>query len=102
MVCKIIWLPRAIKTYIANIEYLQEAWTEKEIQHFKLLTETKIETIAHHPRLGSARSKKHPTIRFTLVHKRVALLYKYKPQQNQIELMAFWNTHQNPRKMNAG
>jgi hypothetical protein len=39
MVRKIIWLPRAIQTYISNIEYLQTNWTEKEVEHFKVLVE---------------------------------------------------------------
>ena len=100
MVCKIIWLPRAIQTYIANIQYLQTNWTEKELEHFKALVEQKIENISHHPKLGSARSKSTPHIRFSLIHKRVALIYKYKPSRDEIELMVFWNTAQDARKMN--
>lgn len=98
MVCKIIWLPRAIQTYIDNIQYLQANWTEKEIERFKILVEKKIENISQHPKLGSARSKSTPHIRFTLIHKRVALIYNYKPSKNEIELMVFWNTAQNPKK----
>jgi plasmid stabilization system protein ParE len=99
MVCKIIWLPRALKTYISNIQYLEANWTKKEIENFKVLVDKKIENISHHPKLGSARSKDTPHIRFTLIHKRVALIYKYKPSRNEIELMVFWNTYQNPRKI---
>jgi len=90
---------RALKTYISNIQYLEVNWTEKEIERFKFLVEKKIENISHHPKLGSARSKSAPHIRFTLIHKRVALIYKYKPSRNEIELMVFWNTSQDPRKM---
>ncbi len=99
MVCKIIWLPRAIQTYISNFQYLEANWTEKEVEGFKVLVEKKIENISHHPKLGSARNKSTPHIRFTLIHKRVALIYKFKPANNEIELMVFWNTSQNPRKM---
>ncbi len=99
MVCKITWLPRALKTYISNIEYLETAWTEKEIKTFIDLTQKKIESISHHPKLGRALSKSNFNIRFTLVHKRVALIYKHKPVKNEIELMVFWNTYQNPGKM---
>lgn len=89
MVCKIIWLPRALQTYIANIQYLQLNWTDREIEQFKILVENKIENISHHPNLGSARNISKQNIRFTLVHKRVALIYKYKPDGNEIELMVF-------------
>ena len=99
MVCRIIWLPRAIQTYISNIQYLQLNWTEKEIERFKMLVERKIENISHHPNLGSARNISKQKIRFTLVHKRVALIYKYIPARNEIELMVCWNTSKNPRKI---
>ena len=84
MVCEIIWLPRAIQTYITNIQYLQAHWTEKELEYFKVLVEKKIENISHHPKLGRARSRSAPNIRFTLVHKRVALIYRYTPLKNEM------------------
>ncbi len=99
MVYKIIWLPRALKTYISTIQYLETAWTEKEIQTFIELTEKKIENISYHPKLGRAINKSNLNIRSTLIHKRVALIYQHKPFKNEIELMVFWNTSRNPRKM---
>ena len=97
MVCKIIWLPRALQTYIYTIEYLQLNWTETEVENFKLLVKRKIENISYHPKLGSARDNSNQNIRLTLVHKRVALIYKYKPSRNEIELMVFWNTSKDPK-----
>ncbi len=51
------------------------------------------------PGIGSSRSSKHPNVRFTLVHKRVALIYRCKPLKKEIELLRFWNTYENPRKL---
>lgn len=99
MVCKITWLPRALKTYISNIEYLEAKWTEKEIKLFIDITERKIENISHHPKPGRVVNKNDTNIRFTLIHTRVALIYKHKPLKNEIELLVFWNTYQNPGKM---
>jgi hypothetical protein len=31
----------------------------------------------------------------------VALIYKYKPQKNEIDLLVFWNTYRNPGKLNV-
>ncbi len=99
MDCKISWTHRAWLTYEANINYLEEEWTEKEIRNFILLVDKKITNIAKQPRLGTSRNTKYPNIRYTLVHKRVALIYKYKPVKEEIELLVFWNTSQNPRKL---
>ncbi|HRI20110.1 MAG TPA: hypothetical protein PLA68_04130, partial [Panacibacter sp.] len=77
----------------------EQNWTEREIYKFEALTEKKLINISNHPKLGSARNKKYPNIRFTLVHKRVALIYRHKPHKEEIELLVFWNTLQNPRKL---
>ncbi|SFQ17349.1 hypothetical protein [Parafilimonas terrae] len=84
----IIWMPNAINSYIKIIRYLQTNWTQKEIENFQLLSEEKI-----------ARNYKNPNIRYTLIHKRVALVYRYNQIKNKIELLLFWNTSQNPKKI---
>jgi plasmid stabilization system protein ParE len=99
MACKINWTPRAWRTYEANLKYLEEEWTEKEISRFAELTDRKIANLSQHPGLGTPRNKKYPHIRFTLVHKRVALIYLYKPRKKEIDLLVFWNTYRNPRKL---
>ncbi|HXB45049.1 MAG TPA: hypothetical protein VNV85_13370 [Puia sp.] len=68
MACKVNWTRRAWSTYDANIKYLQEAWTQKEINNFILLTDRKIANLSSHPRAGRSRNKKHPDIRYTVVH----------------------------------
>lgn len=89
MVCKITWLPRALKIYISNIEYLEAEWAEKEIKLFIDLTKKKIENLSHHPNPGRAVNKNDINIGFTLIHTRIALIYKHKPFKNEIELMVF-------------
>ena len=96
MACKVNWTPKAWQTFQENIFYLKENWTEKEIIHFVSLVDEKITNLSFHPKIGSSKNAKHPNIRFTLVHKRVALIYRYKPRKNEIELLVFWNTYQNP------
>jgi len=98
MACKVNWTPKALQTFDDNITYLKENWTEKEIIHFVTLTDEKITNLSHHPRIGSPRNAKHPNIRFTLVHKRIALIYRFKPRKNEVVLLLFWNTYQNPNK----
>ena len=99
MDCKINWTNKAWLTYLANIEYLQKAWTEKEISNFVLLVDKKLANLSKHPRIGSQRNKKYPNIRFSMVQKRIVLVYKHKPLKNEIDLLIFWNTYQHPRKL---
>ena len=94
-------MPNAIHSYIKNVDYLKENWTDKEVEKFINLVEKKVYNLSSHPQLGVSRNKKYPNIRFTLIHKRVALIYRYKPSVNEIELLVFWNTSQNPRKLKS-
>ena len=99
MACKINWTNRAWKTYEANIEYLLKEWTEKEVQNFVKLIDDKLSHLAKHPQIGASRNKKYPNNRYSVIHKRVALVYKHKPSKNEIDLLVFWNTWAHPRRL---
>ena len=86
MGCQINWTSRAWISFEANIEYLQKEWTVKEVSNF----------VAS---IDKSRNKKYPHIRFVVIHKRLALIYKYKPLKNEIDLLIFWNTYRNPGKL---
>ena len=100
MACKVNWTPKALLTFNDNITSLEENWTKKEIIKFISLVEEKIMNIAQHPKIGSSRNLKNPNIRFTLIHKRVALIYRHRPRKNEIEQLVFWNTYQKPNTTN--
>src|SRR5690606_15578422 len=99
MACKISWTPRAWKTYEANIEYLLKERTDKEVSRFVKLVDDKLSYLAKHPQIGSPRNKKYPNIRYCVIHKRIALIYRHKPSKNEIDLLVFWNTWAHPRKL---
>lgn len=99
MVCKVSWTPKALDTYISNIEYLEKRWTEREIKNFISAVEKKIKALSGQPEIGSPRNKKQQNIRNTVIHQRVTLIYRYKPLKKEIELLRFWNTYQNPKKL---
>lgn len=101
MVCKVSWTPKALESYIGNIQYLETAWTGREVHKFINDVEKKIKTLASQPGIGSPRNKKLPNVRHTLIQKRVSLIYRYKPLKKEIELLLFWNTYQNPKKLKA-
>ena len=99
MVYKIIWTLKALRTYENNMGYLEKVWTEKEAKQFALLVEKKLILLCKHPNIGIPRNKKQATLRYTILHKRVSLIYRVKPQKKEIELIHFWNTYQNPARL---
>jgi plasmid stabilization system protein ParE len=101
MAYQINWTQRAWQTYEANIQYLLQHWTEKEVSAFVWLTDKRITLLSERPLIGSPRNKRSPNIRFTLIHKRILLIYKLKPRKKEIDLLVFWNTYQNPKKLKA-
>lgn len=101
MACKISWTPRAWKTYEANLEYLVKEWSEKEVSRFVKLVDDKLSQLSAYPQIGASRNKKYPNIRYSVIHKRIALVYRHKPSKNEIDLLVFWNTWAHPRRLRA-
>lgn len=99
MVYKIVWTVKALQTYLNNMLYLETAWTAKEIKGFALIVEKKLLALSKQPGIGTARNKKQQNIRYVVLHKRVSLIYRIKTAKKEIELLRFWNTYQNPRKL---
>ena len=101
MDCKINWTKRAWDTYQSNIQFLQNVWTEKEVSNFVLSVDRWLTGLQKQPKCGTPRNKENPNIRFSVVHKRIILVYKYKPAKKEIDLLVFWNTSRNPQKLKA-
>jgi plasmid stabilization system protein ParE len=99
MDCKINWTKKAWLSFEENIFYLQQNWTTAEVSKFVTMVENKILTLTKYPKIGTQKSTKFPNIRATIIHKKILLIYKYKPMKNEIDLLIFWNTRQNPRKL---
>ncbi|MCB1155865.1 MAG: type II toxin-antitoxin system RelE/ParE family toxin [Leptospiraceae bacterium] len=94
---KIIWSPKAKKTFLQILDWLSENWSRKEVDTFVTQTEETIEQIKNNPYLYQA-SEKHKNTRRGLVNKIISLYYRIKPRKNEVELITFWNNRQNPRK----
>lgn len=76
-------------------------WTEKEVTRFVKLLDDKFSYLANHPQIGASRNQKYPNIRYSVIHKRIAIIYKHKPAKNEIDLLVFWNTWAHPRRLKA-
>jgi len=99
MVYEIIWTQKAVQSYARNMQYLHEEWPLNVTLKFIGLLKSKLELLTRHPYIGSARNKKDNNLRFTVLHKRVVLVYRVKVRKKQIELLLFWNTYHNPGKL---
>jgi len=92
----IIWSPRAVQTYIDTLEYLKKNWTAREVNNFIARTDIALSYICKNPLLYP-NSKKGDTRKCVLT-KQVSLFYQL--QGEDIELLYFWDTRQNPGKLN--
>lgn len=93
MVYQIAWTPKALETYLENIRYLEENWTDKEISNFVSTVENKLLILSKYPEIGSPRNNNQKNIRHTFIHKRVSLVYRIRSRKKRIELLIFWNTY---------
>ncbi len=94
MAKEVIWTPEAIDSFNRVISYLQEEWTDNEIEDFIKLTDEVINYISLQPLMFRKTSK--PNIHEALVTQHNLLIYRIYP--NHISLITFWDTRQNPKK----
>lgn len=99
MVYKIVWTAKALESYVSNMQYLAQAWTEKEVKRFAALVEKRIKRLSQQPETGTPRNKKQLNIRHTVLHKRVSLIYRVKPQKKELELLLFSEHLSKPLKI---
>ena len=92
---KILWTDFALKELENTIEYLEENWTEKELQNLALNIEETIKLISQNPELfqGSEIKKE---IRRAIILSHNTMYFRVK--NNQIEIISFFSNRQNPKK----
>lgn len=97
MAKEVRWTFEAVSTFNAVISYLESDWTEKEITDFVNATDKVIEYISIHPEMFRKTNRKN--IREALVTSQNLLIYKINGKY--VDLLAFWDTRQNPRKKSS-
>jgi len=96
---EIIWTKRAVKTFGKRIAYLEEHWTEKEIFNFTARVNEYLDTLQNQP-LMFRKSERLKYTHIGVIIKQVSLVYRIKPKNNAIVLIAFIDNRQNPKKQN--
>lgn len=92
----ILWSQTAQEDYWQNIEFLQLKWTETEATHFINEVENAIDILKQ----GKVTFK--PTgyrNTYQIVVVKQITLYYHINQNNNIELLRFFNNYQNPDKL---
>lgn len=92
---KIFWTDFALSELEKTLEYIEENWSEKELRNLALKIEKTLLLLSHHPNLFQASDIKKE-IRRVVVTKQNTLYYRVK--DNNIEVISFFSTRQNPKK----
>lgn len=91
---KVIWTQTAIESF-KNIQlYLEENWTEREVNNLLDITETIINYISEKPLMFRKTNKKN--VHEALITEHNLLVYKI--YSTHISLITFWDTRQNPKR----
>ena len=93
----IIWSPTAINTFEERLKYLEIHFTEKEIKKFIKRVSNYLDTLSNEP-LITKRPGKPKNVHIGLVIKPVSLIYRVKPLKKELELVAFIDNRQSPKK----
>ena len=94
---EIIWTKKAIQTFGKRIAYLEEHWTEMEIFSFTSRVNEYLTSLQSQP-LMFRKSIRLKSTHVGLIIKQVSLVYRVKPKSNVIELIAFIDNRQNPKR----
>lgn len=98
MAYKIIWTPRAEKNFSDIESYLQKKWNTHVILTFIDKVDHLLQIISNNPDIFPEINKKNK-VRRCVVVKQVSLFYKINENQKQVDLLTFWDTRQNPKKL---
>ena len=92
----IIWSDLAIEDVSENIYYLEKEWTEKEVIRFNIKIDEVLEKLSNENVIFKPTDFKN--VFQIVILKQITLFYEIKG--NDIILLRFWNTYQNPKKFN--
>ena len=90
----IIWTDLAIEDFSENIFYLENEWTEKEIEKFIKKTHEILDKLTR----GNIKFKPtaYKNVFQIMILKQITLFYEI--EDNAIVLLRFWNNYKNPSK----
>lgn len=97
IVDEILWTDSAKLSFNKIVSYLQDTWTDKEVEKFISRTVEMLATLKRYPEMCRP-SLKRKNVRIGILDKNTQIVYHYKPGKKQIQGLLFWGMRQNPAK----
>ena len=97
MAVEIVWSKRADQGYARNVKYLEEEWSEREVQNFIRETKHFFDLLKHNP-LMLEQYKSHKNLYRGLVNRLAILTYRYTPLKKEIVLVNIRDARKQPSK----
>ncbi len=92
------WTNHALKELVETFEYLENNWTETELQKLSIKLEKIIELISKNPDLFQ-KSNIEKDVRRAVITKHNSLYYRIKNQT--VEILSFFSNRKNPDKLES-
>ena len=93
------WTGESEATLNENIEYLSDEWDLFAINNFLDRVDEVVENIASNPKLYAVH-RKQDKVHKCVVNKHITLYYRI-VNTKRVDLLLFWNTHQDSKKLNV-
>lgn len=97
MALEIVWTKRAINGYDKVISYLEENWTEREVQNFVKETAEFFDLLIAFPEILEKSGKQKNVYRGPL-DKHSIITYRLKPRSKQIQILNIRSAKRKPLK----
>jgi len=96
---EVVWTAKAKISFFLVLDYLNENWTKKEVIQFNQRVQITINAIKKNPKIFPC-SIKNKEIRRAIIDKNNLLFYKTDPSLQKIYLLTFFDSRQDPKKLN--
>lgn len=94
---RINWTSESEKTFNQNIEYLSKEWGSLVLNRFLDRVEEILDQVKSNPRLYPSH-RPADNVHRCVIHERIILYYRI-VDDSTIDLLTFWNTSQDPGKL---
>jgi plasmid stabilization system protein ParE len=92
----LIWSNPAKEDYWQNIDFLISNWSLPVAKKFITTVDKFLEIIQNHPKTFANSGYKN--VRSVPIVKQITLFYRINETNQTIEIIRFWNNHQNPKR----
>jgi plasmid stabilization system protein ParE len=97
MALELVWSKRADQGYAHIVKYLEDEWTDKEVQNFVRETKHFFDLLKQNPRILEP-SRTHKDLYRGPINRLTILTYRYKPRAKRIILVNIRDARKRPLK----